>query len=143
VIIDSSGNIYGTAKTGGVVLSSCGGTVGCGVIFELAPSGVSYSYSTIYKFCQSAVGTCTDAWDPDGQLVLDGSGNLIGTSIHGGSNSNSGGTIFKIASGGTETLLYSFCALTSCTDGQNPHDGLWMDGSGALYGTTALGGSSN
>jgi uncharacterized repeat protein (TIGR03803 family) len=39
------------------------------------------------------------------------------------------------------TVLYSFCAQTSCADGANPMAGLVFDQKGNLYGTTSAGGS--
>ena len=45
---------------------------------------------------------------------------------------------------GTETLLYSFCAQTSCVDGNQPQGALISDASGThLYGTTIYGGTNN
>jgi uncharacterized repeat protein (TIGR03803 family) len=45
---------------------------------------------------------------------------------------------------GTETLLYSFCAQTSCVDGNQPYGSLVADSSGThLYGTTYYGGTNN
>jgi uncharacterized repeat protein (TIGR03803 family) len=40
-----------------------------------------------------------------------------------------------------ESVLYSFCAQTSCADGANPMGGLVFDQKGNLYGTTSAGGS--
>src|SRR5580693_1856226 len=40
-----------------------------------------------------------------------------------------------------ESVLYSFCAQTSCADGANPMAGLVFDQKGNLYGTTSAGGS--
>ncbi len=45
---------------------------------------------------------------------------------------------------GTETLLWSFCAQTSCVDGNQPYGSVVADSSGAhLYGTTYYGGTNN
>ncbi len=38
-----------------------------------------------------------------------------------------------------ETVLYSFCAQTNCTDGAGPYGGLIVDRLGNLYGTAAGG----
>ena len=43
----------------------------------------------------------------------------------------------------TESVLYSFCAQTNCTDGANPVAGVVFDQEGNLYGTTHYGGISN
>ena len=42
----------------------------------------------------------------------------------------------------TETVLYSFCSLPSCSDGNNPQAGLLADRAGNLYGTTTYCGAS-
>jgi len=44
----------------------------------------------------------------------------------------------------SETVLYNFCAQTSCVDGNQPQGSLVADASGDhLYGTTFYGGASN
>jgi uncharacterized repeat protein (TIGR03803 family) len=78
---------------------------------------------------------------PYAGLIFDGSGNLYGTTVMGGSEN--GGTVFQMSpngSGGwTTKVLYSFGI--SGTDGQQPYAGLIFDGAGNLYGTTSAGGS--
>src|ERR1700729_297771 len=44
------------------------------------------------------------------------------------------------ASAGTLDTLHSFCTETNCGDGDTPRNGLVMDASGNLYGTTEFGG---
>jgi uncharacterized repeat protein (TIGR03803 family) len=41
----------------------------------------------------------------------------------------------------TETILYNFCSLTACADGDYPNDGPIMDAAGNLYGTSIYGGA--
>jgi uncharacterized repeat protein (TIGR03803 family) len=60
---------------------------------------------------------------------MDASGNLYGTTA-----GDDGGTIFKIATNGTETLLYNSATLSFPST-------LSMDNAGNLYGTTRYGGS--
>jgi uncharacterized repeat protein (TIGR03803 family) len=40
----------------------------------------------------------------------------------------------------TETVLYNFCSLQNCVDGEMPAGNLVMDAAGNLYGTATLGG---
>jgi uncharacterized repeat protein (TIGR03803 family) len=54
-----------------------------------------------------------------------------------------GGVVFKISSTRIYSVLYDFCALSACADGQLPLGGLAMDKKGNLYGTTSEGGASN
>jgi uncharacterized repeat protein (TIGR03803 family) len=122
VIMDSGGNLYGTTQYGG--------TLGYGTVFEVAAG--SGTITTLSSF------DGTDGSDPLGGLVMDGSGNLYGTTYTGGLYGY--GTVFKVAAGSsTITRLTSFNA----TDGANPDGALIMDSSGNLYGTTYDGGAAN
>ena len=75
---------------------------------------------------------------PMGGLLMANNGNLYGTTAFGGTNH--AGTIFKIATSGKETILYSF---KGGTDGFYPEAGLVMGRAGSIYGTTSEGGASN
>src|ERR1700730_13785059 len=66
-------------------------------------------------------------------------GNLYGTITFGSAAGK--GVVFKLSPGGTETVLYSFCSLRSCSDGADPQAGLIADRAGNLYGATANGGA--
>ncbi len=79
--------------------------------------------------------TGANGQSPRAGLIMDGSGNLYGTTEVGGANGD--GTVFEIAKGsGTITTLASF----NGTNGAEPLAGLIMDSSGNLYGTTDQGG---
>ena len=126
-----TGVIFGTAAYGSV---SAGVGSGYGTLYELTPSGSSYSYNYA-DFNGTSLGA-----NPFGGLSNDSAGNLYGTAYNGGANGK--GVIFEVVSGGTTpTRLYSFGA--SAHDGANPYAGVWADGSGNTYGTTVLGGSSS
>jgi len=130
-IMDSSGNLFGT--------TNAGGTYGAGTIYEYTAGG---TYTVLYNFCPAG-GNCIDGNHPDGTLIMDSNGSLYGTTENGG-GPNKGGTIFMLAhsiTGWQESVLYSFCSLTSCNDGFAPRVGLTYVGaaSGSLYnGTAAL-----
>lgn len=83
----------------------------------------------------------TDGGNAASQVVLDGQGNLFGTTVIGGSNAC--GTVFKLAPQPSppwqETVLYSFGCYA---DGKNPHGGVTLDAHGNLYGTTVSGGTA-
>jgi uncharacterized repeat protein (TIGR03803 family) len=78
-------------------------------------------------------------------LIDGGDGNLYGTTSGDGSPSatcpQGCGTVFKVASSGVITVLYSFGA--SPVDGQNPSGALVLASDGNFYGTTSAGGSAN
>jgi len=120
VVMDGSGNFYGTTKKGG--------TFGLGVVFKLTPGG---SESALYSFTGGSDGS-----SPVASLIMDGAGNLYGTTEKGGASGL--GVVFKVAPGGSESVLHPFAG----SDGAYPVAGLIMDETGNLYGTTSAGGSS-
>jgi len=84
--IDKAGNLYGTTL-GGVFNQTCGGFT-CGEVFEMASQGNGrYKFTVLHKF----VGTDGDI--PLG-VILDGKGNLFGTTKDGGTYG--AGTAFQL-----------------------------------------------
>jgi len=132
LIFDSSGNLYGTTTTGG--------TSNLGTQYILSP-GTSWTQLAAYSFAGGATGQ--NPYDY-GQLVMDSSGNVYGTTYAAGAHSQ--GNVFEMTYEPlnnliVETVLYSFDATTGHNDGDDPHGGLVMDSSGNLYGVTTTGGS--
>ena len=122
LIMDGSGNLYGTAYSGG---ASNGGTV-----FEVVKG--SGAITVLGSFT-----TATGGY-PYAGLVMDGTGNLYGTTYGGGASSY--GTVFEwVKSTGTIHALASF----NGANGANPLAGLIIDGAGNLYGTAWHGGANN
>ena len=78
---------------------------------------------------------------PDGALIQGTDGNFYGTTFSGGAYYFYG-TVFKITPAGNLTTLYSFCAQSSCTDGESPYGGLVQGTDGNFYGTTYYGGAN-
>jgi uncharacterized repeat protein (TIGR03803 family) len=72
-----------------------------------------------------------------GALIRDSTGNLYGSTFAGGEFD--AGTVFKIDSTGSETVLYSFSGYP--TDGGGAAGGVVRDAAGNLYGTTLAGGT--
>jgi uncharacterized repeat protein (TIGR03803 family) len=121
LLMDISGNLYGTANAGG--------PSGGGSVFELSPaSGGGYNYSVLYYFTGAEYGAL-------GSLIMDSAGNLYGTVQYG-----STGEIYELSPGisgtWTETSLYIFPSV----DG--PVSPVVMDVAGDLYGTSTSGGPS-
>ena len=126
LIIDPSGNLYGTTTGGG---SGSGGTV-----FELTPANVGWTFKTLYSFSGNGGG-------PSDKLVMDAAGNLYGTTYIDGAYGY--GTVFKLTpsnGGWTYTSLHDF---TGGSDGANPISSLVFDANGNLYGTASQGGTGN
>ena len=98
----------------------------------MVPSAVAQTFSVIHDFAGG-----NDGKYPSGNLVMDRTGNLYGTTSEGGANGY--GVVFKLSyhnSGWTLSPLYSF---QGGTDGAQP-SGVTLGPDGALYGTTAIGG---
>lgn len=81
----------------------------------------------------------TDGANPLSPLIQGTDGNFYGTTTIGGTYG--AGTIYKITPTGTLTVLYNFCAKTSCTDGESPYGALVQYTNGDIYGTTNAGGT--
>jgi uncharacterized repeat protein (TIGR03803 family) len=126
LVLDSSGNVYGTTTDGG---SSSVGTV-----FKLSKSGSTWSEQILYNFPGGASGK-----EPFAGVIRDSSGNLYGTTSAGAFGA--GGVVYKLSLSGstwTETVLYTF---DGAGDGSFAH--LIRDASGNLFGTNASGGSNS
>jgi uncharacterized repeat protein (TIGR03803 family) len=128
VVLDAAGNVYGTTLLGGTgSLQTCHGT--CGTVYQLVPSNGGWVENVLVNF------EVTNGQHPYGNLIIDGSGNLYGTTASGGQNG--GGVVYKLASSGggfTFSLLYSF---NSC----GSRGGLTMDAAGNLFGVCYDGGA--
>jgi uncharacterized repeat protein (TIGR03803 family) len=86
LVFDASGNLYGTTLDGGAY--------GRGAVFQMTPQSSGWSESILYSFSISN----GDGWDPAGQLVIDGAGNLYGAALSGGQKAcdDGCGIIFEI-----------------------------------------------
>ena len=135
VIMDASGNLYGTTESGG--------SIGYGAVFEVSPpanGARAWTENVIYSF----------GFSPDGGspaysgLVFDPAGNLYGTTQTGGTAHN--GVVFELSppSNGntswTESVLHTF---QEAPDGASPESGLLLATDGTLYGTTLFGGDAD
>ncbi len=128
LVRDAAGNFYGTAVSGG--------DFGWGVVFKLDTSGTQ---TVLHSFDA----TNKDGRTPYAGLILDQAGNLYGTTYEGGGIGciDGCGTVFKVDTSGTETVLHSFAG--GAFDGCYPYSGLVRDSAGNLYGTTQSCGASN
>jgi uncharacterized repeat protein (TIGR03803 family) len=97
------------------------------------------TYSVLYSFKGEP-----DGGNPFGGLVRDAAGNLYGTTPFGGPRNphcpGGCGTVFKVNSAGSESILYAFNDTTS---GASPEAGLILDSQGNLYGFTLAGGGND
>lgn len=130
MVADGQGNTYSTAEGGGNL--NCAQPVGCGVVFEITPSGQE---KVVYAF------TGRDGAGPDATLGIDKEGNLYGTTYLGGHPNyiypQGCGVVFKVTPSGGESVLYAFkCGH----DGTHPESALFVDDNGNVYGVSAIGG---
>jgi len=170
VILDASGNAYGTTWIGGAN--------NAGVVFELAPNSsgpwheqVLYSFSgagsvgslifdgkgnlygttfddLIFELTPSAdhgwteTTLATVASGPESTLVFDSAGNLYGTTLDGGTAGM--GSVFELspeATGGLWNMILLH-SFTGGNDGSRADVGVTLDSKGSLYGTTYAGGGT-
>lgn len=121
---DAAGNLYGTA--------SAGGSSGNGTVFKLAPGSNGWTQSVLHSFTGG-----NDGKYSYGDLILDATGNLYGTTFQGGRLGY--GVVFELLPNSKgawrERVLHGFAN----TPAGNPVAGLVMDPAGNLYGTTMLG----
>ncbi len=140
LVSGNDGSLYGTTYWGGIINGHSRG--GWGTVFKLTPSGLTYTYSVIFRFRGGVYGKF-----PHSSLLPGAHGALYGLTDGGGAhegNTMGYGTVFELVRDGAryrEIVLYRF---KSGSDGSVPDDtpGLVADQSGNLYGTTVYGGSA-
>ncbi len=116
----TTGMIYGTTFSGG--------SNGYGAVFVLSNAGVGNDF-VLHSFDLS------DGAYPQGDISLDGAGNLYGTAGQGGSSNC--GVVYKMTNLGTGyTVLHNF---TCAPDGYLPGS-VVLDAQGNIYGGTSSGG---
>lgn len=138
LVLDASGNLYGTTAEGGDT-STCN-RQGCGVVFEVSPTSSGEWQETVLHTFNGK-----DGWYSLAGVIFDSTGNLYGTTTQGGNLDDCGGTgcglVFELspAAGGAwqETVLHVFTG----PDGEVPFAPLVFDTAGNLYGTTQSGGN--
>jgi len=133
--IDAAGNLFGTTFSGG-------GTTGYGefgTVFEIAKTDTGYSTaSKLVTF------NTTNGADPNAGVIIDGAGNLYGTTS--GGDPSTPGTVFEMAR--TTTGYAAPVTLATFDNGlgvqlQSPSGTLIVDAAGNLYGLTTYGGANN
>jgi uncharacterized repeat protein (TIGR03803 family) len=133
VILDGAGNLYGVTIFGG---NSCIPGFGtCGVVFKFDTT--TNTFTLLHKFTGGS-----DGENPEASLILDGDGNLYGTTVAGGvgclnQNPPGCGILFKIDKNGRKTILHLFDG----DGGEDSSSSLLLGSDGNLYGATIEGGA--
>jgi uncharacterized repeat protein (TIGR03803 family) len=127
VVVDPSGNIYGTTHSGG--------PSNYGIVFKLTPAARGFSETILHTFDPGTQSQPTYDGTMPGGLVLVGS-TLYGVTVQGGSEGS--GTIYEVSTNGSGyEILHDFTG----PDGAVPVGSLVWNGT-SFYGTTAAGGNS-
>jgi uncharacterized repeat protein (TIGR03803 family) len=132
----------GCCPYGGLVISKEGPLYGAGgAAFKLTDEFDVWTETVLHRFNR----VHGDGYDPFADPILDGDGNIYGTTTYGGSQNF--GIVYKLTAQldgkWKEGRLHDFCPTgpPHCPDGANPGSGsLAMDDSGSIYGTTRSGG---
>lgn len=129
LVMDASGDLYGTTNYGGVTTPK----FGFGTVYELTPSGGSWTESVLYRF----TGQLDGGYPVDG-VTFDPSGNMFGLANAFGAGTGTLYELSPVSGGWTETTIFSF---PGGTGGELPQGKLVRDSSGNLYGAAPFGGA--
>ncbi len=128
LIFDASGNLYGTTAYGGRGRSNVAG----GTVFELSPNAGVWTEKVLYSFCSKGSGIfCPDGQIPQASVTFDKSGNLFGTTLHGGRYKT--GILYELTAGGSD---WTETVLVDSYNYPNTNASVNFDSAGNLYGTT-------
>lgn len=133
LIIDSDGNLYGIADSGGDIIPHSNYEYGLGTVFKVDASG---KFSVLFTFTPETTLNYLYA----SHLVRDSQGNLYG--IEQANNCGGGGCIFKIDPQGNYTVVYAFTFEESGDPAYYNAMGLILGPDGDFYGSTGLGESA-
>jgi uncharacterized repeat protein (TIGR03803 family) len=122
LILATDGNIYGATSSGGLVDGTC--FSGCGTVFRIPLSGTPLTLAHAFTSSEGAQVQ---------KLIQATDGSFYGTARLGGSSNL--GTLFKMDSAGSVTVLFNFCNAAACHFSTNPV-GLIQSTNGLFYGTT-------
>lgn len=113
-------------------------------------SAAGWQSIVLWTFCSLA--NCTDGLKPQGGVIIEPDGDLLGTTLEGGKNN--AGVVFDVVMPGLtstteshdqEIIFHNFCQTPSknldCSDGAWPYAGLAAGRLGNFYGATYTGGS--
>lgn len=123
-LISINGVLYGTTSYNGVDSVF-------GVLFKVTKDG---TYTVVDQFLQNS-----PEGDIPNDLTRDAAGNIYGSTSFGGATGANQGTIYKIDTTGTLTVLHTF---SGGSDGGEPVGRLIIDVNGNIHGTTEQGGNA-
>ena len=145
VILDAAGNLYGTTQLGGVI---SGTDDNGGTVFRLTNNNGTWTESLLYSFPGEYQGPDGDL--PGSGVVIDGAGNIYGTTQAGGAYGI--GAVYELSPQAdgtyTEQVIFSFDGTHGNRGNSTPVFGPAASFAGGaeaarrLYATAAQGGSN-
>jgi uncharacterized repeat protein (TIGR03803 family) len=131
VTFDKAGNLYGSASGGGRGKSIC--QEGCGLVFELSPSGGTWEETILVEF-DGVVGAY-----PNSPVSIDELGNLYGTFTEGRVGTcyptGSCGGVYKIVPVSKRKYVFDLASPMNASD---PESGVAIGSGNVLYGTEGI-----
>ncbi len=132
VTFDKAGNLYGSASGGGRGKSIC--QEGCGLVFELSPSGGTWEETILVEF-DGVVGAY-----PNSPVSIDELGNLYGTFTGKGAlepcyPTGSCGGVYKIVPVSKRKYVFDLASPMNASD---PESGVAIGSGNVLYGTEGI-----
>jgi uncharacterized repeat protein (TIGR03803 family) len=128
VTLGRNGDFYGNAQADEADPSAFDN-----LVFKVSPSG---TFTTVLVVCPNQI--CPIDAGPSGTLLLASGGNFIGA---GPGGVNGEGAVYRMTPAGAPTVLYSYCADSTCHDGNQTTSPLVESTAGAFYGTNLYGGA--
>jgi hypothetical protein len=135
LVLDKSGNLYGTTSSGG---SGYNKYTPSGTAFELSPAtGAEWNETLLFEF-PDRDGQAA----PFGNLILDASGNLYGTTTGSYGVGYPAGSVFELSPNSSGERNYQEVYSFSNLGIGSPWAGVIFGPHGYLYGTTTNGGGN-
>lgn len=136
LVMDASGNLYGTTYEGGNN-EQCNG-FGCGTVFEMIPPASGQKH---WQFKNLIDFNGHDGALSGGGLTLSATGALFGTTLFGGTDNR--GVVFSLTQESGNWKFATLYSFTGIYDGLQPAGNLAFDSFGNLYGATYQGGAND
>lgn len=122
LIFGADGALYGGSENGGAT--------GHGAVYRVAKTEAGWGETVIYSFSEA------DGWNPKGELALESSGAIVGTTQDGGTEQ---GNVYRLSppsagqTGWSAESLYNF----KFAEGHGPLTGVSIGNAGMVYGGTS------